>query len=506
MTSSFFEVVTIGTDPAALVASALLAKRGFRVLVVGDGAPEPTYRVDDFELPRVPAIYTAARSPASERVLKELALWQVWNRRTIRPEPPLQVALPNHRLDLSGDPGLLGDELEREMPEGRRPIEELHRTVARVGRRVDDWVRRDLVWPPETFFERREHTQARARQEGSDPLGELPEKHPFRLVVEATVRMTGGMDPDQPHPFRSHRLYGNALDGAVHFTHPGGFQALLLERLQSYGAEVRRGDQVRRLRLRRGTVEGVNLAGSGEEIGADWVLAGVDLSRLIRLSADRRPFEDLFERLGEPRPRYFRFFVHLVVHRDGVPEGLGHHTIFVRDARRPLHGANLLRIGRPPFSVGDDDHALLTVEVLLARRAVEEEPGFIGAVRERVLGSLGELVPFLGDHVVLVDSPQDGRGALDVRSGRTITPGPAWTRGPGTMEPLYAYPVPRLAGLCALPVRMPFRHLLLCNGQVVPGLGDEGRLLAASTAARIVARADRSKARMRRGLWTRLEL
>jgi len=508
MTSSFFDVVTIGTDPAALAGTALLAKRGFRVLVLGHGDPAPTYRVGGMELPREPTLFTGSRSPATRRILKELALWQVWSRRSVPGTPPLQVVLPDHRVNLSLDPEQLGLELEREMPEGRRPIEEFHRWVERTQARLDDWVGRDLAWPPSSFFERREHAQGRPRPEGRDPLEELPERHPFRTVVEATVRLVGGMDPDQAHPFRAPRLYGNAIEGTVHLARPGGLAALLLERLQSYGAELRLDERVRRVRLRRGTAEGVTLAGSGEQIGAGWVVAGVDLPRLLRLTGDRRPFEELFERRGEPRPRYFRFLMHVVLRREGIPEGLGTHTVFLRDEGRPLHGENLLRVGRPPFPPDGDpasDARLLTVEALLPRRAVEEEPGYIGMVRERVLGALGELVPFFGRHVLLVDSPHDGRRPVGPE-GDFPAPGPAWTRGPSTMEPLYAYPVRQAAGLGAFPARTPLRRLLLCNGQLVPGLGDEGRLLAAWTVARQISRADRSKARMRRGLWTRLEV
>ena len=52
----------------------------------------------------------------------------------------------------------------------------------------------------------------------------------------------------------------------------------------------------------------------------------------------------------------------------------------------------------------------------------------------------------------------------------------------------------------------PIRRLLLCNRQVLPALGIEGQLLAASAAARIVSRADRGREWMRRGLWNRVRL
>lgn len=74
------------------------------------------------------------------------------------------------------------------------------------------------------------------------------------------------------------------------------------------------------------------------------------------------------------------------------------------------------------------------------------------------------------------------------------------------MPVVYGFPVHRTLGLCALPIRTPIKRLLLCNAQVVPGLGLEGQFLTAWSAARIVTRSDRKKEWMRRGLWTKVEV
>ena len=74
------------------------------------------------------------------------------------------------------------------------------------------------------------------------------------------------------------------------------------------------------------------------------------------------------------------------------------------------------------------------------------------------------------------------------------------------MPPVYGYPVATALGCCALPVRTPYRHLLLVNRQIAPGLGTEGDLLAAWSGARIVTKSDRKKEKMRKGLWTKVEI
>jgi hypothetical protein len=61
-------------------------------------------------------------------------------------------------------------------------------------------------------------------------------------------------------------------------------------------------------------------------------------------------------------------------------------------------------------------------------------------------------------------------------------------------------------GLCALPIRTPIKRLLLCNSQVVPGLGSEGQLMAACSVARVITWADRGRSWMRRRLWAKVEM
>jgi hypothetical protein len=59
--------------------------------------------------------------------------------------------------------------------------------------------------------------------------------------------------------------------------------------------------------------------------------------------------------------------------------------------------------------------------------------------------------------------------------------------------------------LCAEPVRGPIPGTYLVGRTVVPALGQEGELLAAWGAARIVTRRDRTRQKMRRQMWSKIE-
>ena len=81
---------------------------------------------------------------------------------------------------------------------------------------------------------------------------------------------------------------------------------------------------------------------------------------------------------------------------------------------------------------------------------------------------------------------------------------PPGTEG-GVIMPVIVGP-PGYLGLAGEPIRGPIERTLLVGPSVLPGLGQEGRLLAAWAAARLVTRSDRRKARMRREMWTKIEI
>jgi phytoene dehydrogenase-like protein len=506
--SSFYDVIVLGAELAPLSCGALLAKRGFRVLVIGPDDQPPTYRVGSFELPRRSFAFLGLQSPVTQAVVSELGLSQSLRRSTQGSKPTLQLLLPRHRLDLPREPAALQREIEREFPNVRRLVDDFHDQVQRHLGAFDAMLQHELVWPPDTFLERREFARAAAALPFSrstaapDLLAEYPEGHPFRVGLETLLKFCGNTQNESVAPLALSRLYANRHERTQQLE--GGLKTLrglLVERIRAHSGDVRLNERAAEVMTRRGQAVGVRLFGSGEEVGAANVVSGLEVAALLRLLPERSAFDELFDRVGEPQLRSYRFTLNAVLRSAGVPPGMGH-ELFVVSGRTELPSElRALQVQRTPL---DAAHVLLTAEVVLPAQVVEEVEGYMRELRPLLRTALREIVPFFDEHVVFVDSPHDGLPPSDGHVVEAL-PGGA-RRGPQAMPRIHAYPVTSGMGLCALPTRTPVGHLLLCNDQIVPGLDMEGQLLAAISTARIVSRSDRSKEWMRKGLWTKAEI
>ena len=92
MKGRHYDVIVLGRSLGALVAAALLARRDFSVLVLGQGARPASYRLGERTLRRRPLLLLGASSPSLRRALSELAQTQTFRRRTTPVDPMPHLA------------------------------------------------------------------------------------------------------------------------------------------------------------------------------------------------------------------------------------------------------------------------------------------------------------------------------------------------------------------------------------------------------------------------------
>lgn len=525
MIHKHYDVIVLGRSIGALTAAALLARRDFTVMVVGHGQRPPTYRLDQRVLRRRAFTMLAEPSPAWRRVIVELAQSQTWKRRVVPAAPMMQVLAPRLRLDVPPDMALFGREVDREFPELRRLIDELYAALAQVNGAADEAFERDAVWPPGTFWERRETARYAAMlphahaEPDADLLVEFPRGHLYRAITTQSVLFATDLSA-LPPPFAVARLHGAWTRGVM--TLPRGeeeIEEFLVDRILAHGGQCLLDERTAALHIRRGAAAGIIVEGDDHPTGGSFIIADVDGESLAGLADG----EGIHKRALREWPRITssvgRFVVSLVVRNEGLPEPLGPEAFVL--PLQPGAGAVGARGSRPPRPAGaphpaihlqrcdlsaSEAESLLVAEILLPDRG----PLSLLDARQAVLDGLAAELPFLERHLVLADSVHDGLPAwLYEGSRRRLVERSALKSAAAGAEPMVRQlevDPPGYLGLGGEPIRGPIERTLLVGRSVLPALGQEGQLLAAWGAARLVTRTDRKKERMRRDMWSKVEI
>jgi phytoene dehydrogenase-like protein len=520
MTTRYFDVIVLGRSIGALSAAALLARRDFRVLVLGQGTLPCNYSFEGLSFRRRAFTMLASSSPGWKRLLHELAQTQSFRRRLVALDPMFCVVLPDQRLELPPDIELFEREIEREFPEVRQVVDELYGTLATTNAIVDEVFDRDLVWPPATLWERIETGKAAQnlpylKRHGTvDLLARFPLGHTYRPVVHLPAQFASHLanHPDAPPPLSVARLHGAWTRGLLALERgEDELTEFLVERIEAYGGTCRLGSRAANLVLHRGHVSGVLEDGDDQPVGTARVITDLNGEEVAELTGGEGVLSSARRNWPRVTAAVGRYVASLLVRSEGVPQSLPAESFIVStrpgpyDPRRPT--VHLQRApGRASISDSQDARCeLLVAELLLPVRG----PLTLLEAREAVLSTLRTCLPFFERHLVALDSPYDAlplwiwsdgvRREVDrIHVRETIPQGEP-------MDFQWAVEPRGYLELGGESVRGPIPGTYLVGSSVLPALGQEGEVMAALSAARIVTRKDGGHQRMRQKMWSRIE-
>jgi hypothetical protein len=202
--------------------------------------------------------------------------------------------------------------------------------------------------------------------------------------------------------------------------------------------------------------------------------------------------------------------VSIVVHDEALPSPLADEAFLL--PAWPHRGLDssvpLVHLQRRREPCGIQGATLLVAEAVF----LEGSSLPVARAREAVLAAIESLLPFIERHYLVIDSPHDARPLWDFRSGQRKEVDRAALRVSGASldaEPMTArwrVEPPSFHGLAAEPIRTPLDGGFIVGPSALPALGLEGELLAAWGAARMITRTDRRRERMRREMWSKVEI
>lgn len=435
-----YDAIVIGGELAGLVAAAVLARRGFRVLLADDGTHAPDRTEGGFLLPNRPDLLPPLRAlPSLHALVDELGLVPRMGRAIEAHPRGLQLVLEDARLDLAPEDEVRARELERAFgtrgPAWMRSLEALDLPAGA-------WIEATHHLPPQGWVDTwklrgparklRGHLQGK---ETSDPL--MDAAHCLHdLLAPAPEGLVGLSRTLSPWLTRPSRIEPPRLEGA------------LAAFLASHRGETV-GSLPRTVVMEKGFA-GVQFDGvSVPHRGRVGILA-LPAERAAGLFSGRarRKVEAAAAQV-EIQAR--QVTLNLVIDQRGLPPGLGSLAL-VR-----LGGQDLLLSVEPARR--DDGESIEGLFTLTATANVLRSTSFEEAV-QAMRTALGEVVPFFERHLRY-------EAALE---------GPAMRLRIARRRPL---------GIEGIDPSGPVRHTVWASRLCLPGLGLEGSLLAGLRAATI---------------------
>jgi hypothetical protein len=378
-----FDVCVLGTQLSGLVAAALLARRGCRVLLVDhEGqispitAPEGALAdpsqgkflgQDNGLTPFLVEVEPQHSTPHVQRICQELGLPTGLRSHLMPLQPPLQVLLKKHRLSLGGPAQRLIRECRLEFPELQEVLEQFFTQLFALDARLSAVLRSHSVLRPRGLWPALKHYQAMRRLA---PYGApfsshalfaaLPQRHPMRQLLLQPLSLCGYLHTPMPSTLHAVRLLARYFRGtAVASAGGGGHEAVHLEAARRNGVEVRPQAQIASLSTRGRRLHSLSFVGDRPPVTADHFV-----------DALRQPLSELVDAGKAPRRRFFGASAlaalrqceeaagpthvllawHLRVRAAGVPRGMGQAVWVLDDSQQGERAQPLLlqRLAAPP--------------------------------------------------------------------------------------------------------------------------------------------------------------
>ncbi len=459
--TQLYDAIVVGTELPGLVAGALLAKRGLRVLQIDNGGPHDHHVAGGYLLPSGPTLLPQLKAqPSLHALFDELGSVPSVGRALVPYPGGLQFLLPRARLELRADPTSRRAELFRAFGDtGDAMVRAVELALGLGVRAASLHLERPPI-PPTGPLAR--WSAARLATRKARAIGPLP----LQADTPLGAAILG------LHRFLSHAAGDIAAMDFAYATLPtlaepsrlpaDGLVSILRAAIASHRGDVLGEPSapvvveeivLERSGLGAARFAGVRLAGQSEPHRGRICLASHDLRVLAPLLHAPRVRRG-FERFAAAAPIARRLHVqNLVLAAEGIPPGMADLAFLHGGDREPA----LLQIEPTRRQDGSLGEGLRTATV----SCLVDEGADPTRVEARIEAMLEDALPFHQRHQKL----------------RLRAPGGGLHYDPGEEGAAFA----------GSPLLSPVPRLLVTNHSVLPRLGLEGALLTGQRAARLAA-------------------
>ncbi len=396
MLERYCDALIMGTDLSGLITAAFLARRGLTVHVLDLDPYAKNEKEPD------PFCVAHLHSKLFRSILGRLNIPENDIQALSGPESPLQIIFPKKRIDISANPVLFYEELEREFPEQHENLKSFYEMLGRIKHQVETQQLYSLILP--TTFKERRILSKFVRSHGLDKklsdLG-LPIKTDAELksFLMAQLKLVTYAHNETPFAFQVAELL-NPSEGEI-FSIKGGHQQLkkiFIDRVLHHEGAYRPEAKIDKVLFRDGIFEGVTLAGLEGNILSRYIIWNTHLKRLSDYLPPLWRFKGLKKTIEKIRPAAHWFTAHYEVPLMFIPHPMKENLVIVEDPAKNLTGVNFLYV---QLKKKDNETAKISASYLWGPESLEAEDDSFLPIHEKIRSLLKDLLPFAGEKLTL---------------------------------------------------------------------------------------------------------
>lgn len=445
-----YDVIVAGFRPGGLLAAALLAGRGFKVLVTHKEPSEPLKR-GSFIFPshRYPLV-GLEHPDLLGGVLDELSIHPSERKVFQTTCPAFQVILPEHRVDVYPD-ARFTRELEREFRADSGMLEALYaRSLEDAGYFLDAWRVKCEQLPVPSWtqkmglgsFGRKDKPLFPMKEPSLSEFYAQHEAPPHvRAFLNAQLLAFGYVSAPEymPLPVACHLLstVRTGLYSDPEQQEP--LEKLLVDKILALHSEVEPERRVEGIEASWGKVSALTFEGESLPVTCDWLIWNASYDGLLEVLPEglrRKGYSDHY-----PAPELMRYDIQLVVDDFVIPVGMQENAVLVRDPERPLQDGNLMWLSMSPDGVeswAPLGARTLTLSTLIGSGEDARTRDALHGVARGMIEHLGKVIPWLRKYIQKVYVPVPGADDLPgdpIFDARALTKLYPQDLGPGPRLP-----------------------------------------------------------------------
>jgi len=408
-----YDTIVIGNDLSSLIAALASTRGGRKTILLCDGNIPDYISESGYTFNIDPFPWTL-----SPQLLSKIDVSLMDPARIYPLDPPLQVILPEHRIDLFSEIDPLLKELKREFSIETKDLGEFYESVIKNNRFIEKFIYEKpymsigtlreycsfifhipfLMWSKKNLLKKLEDIQ------------EIPS---LKQVFDSEILLLSNFRTDSVKPLSLAYTFSLLLD-KFHY-HIGGKHHLvneLREKFKARGGTIIKWCSILRLNINEEIRADVMMDSETFTIEGRNVVISTKWEKLKPILLKDNRFSRFVKKFTSVQGSVYPFTIHMGLNDRGIPEKMAEYVVVISDEKKPLTGGNLIFLEMS--ARGDTDRAPSGKRAISASVFLEESPLRLNDenLRKISIGMLKNIekpLPFLGDNLdfINIDSSID---------------------------------------------------------------------------------------------------